>query len=206
MTAPLKSGCWTSRQRCMIDGSPFLSQTRGQASTGKSLRTAGSLCCEASDCQGMSRGGCCQEMNGCVCCDGLDCVDADCLDAHMRTASALEWSCQVQLLWKQVPAVPKKQKQHLGCGNWICCRIKAKCISHKPKKTKPLFSYRHVQPGCLGNSAWISFNTHSTCQSLPSTVTTTKLEHQKPFSHILHHNFAEISRIKLLLLIHSKKQ
>ena len=109
-TVLLKSGCWTSRRRCMIDGSPGLFRRKGQTLTGTSPQTAGSLCCEASDCQEMSRGGCCRETSGCVCFDELCCVDADCLGAHMRKASASVWSCPAQSLWKQVPAAPAGNK------------------------------------------------------------------------------------------------
>lgn len=96
----------------MIDGSPGLFRMKEQSLTGKSPRTAGSLCCEASDCQEMSRGGCCcRERSGCVCCDGLCCVDVDCLGARMRKASALVWSCRAQLLWKRVPVAPKDKNK-----------------------------------------------------------------------------------------------
>lgn len=91
----------------MIDGSPGLFRMKGEPLVGMSPQTAGSLCCEASDCQEMSHGDCCcPERSGCVCCDGLCCVDVDCLDARKRKASALVWSCQAQSLWKQVPAAP----------------------------------------------------------------------------------------------------
>lgn len=119
----------------MIDDSLSLCWMKEQSLIGTSPQTAGILCCEASGCQERSYGGCCfRERSISACCDGPGWVDADCLGAHMRKASALVWSCRAQWLWKQVPDAPLKKKKKIVRNFKYILSHKVKHNRKKPRK------------------------------------------------------------------------